>query len=72
MTYPLEQTIVLSHANPQWVRKLADIGYADWKNHVRAGGQFASAFASQIKGLTSDAIPTIESETVSGLFDDLV
>lgn len=72
MTYPLEQMIALSHANTQLARKLADIGYANWEDHVRLGGQFASAFADQFKGLTPGTIPTIKSEPISGLLDDLV
>lgn len=72
MTYPLEQMIAFSHANMQLVRKLSDIGYANWENHVRMGGQFASVFAHQFNGLAPGTIPTITSETISGLFDDLV
>lgn len=72
MTYPLEQMIALSHANTQLARKLADIGYANWQDHMRMGGQFASVFADQFKGLTPGTIPTIGSETISELFNDLV
>ncbi|MGO3931426.1 hypothetical protein [Rhodopseudomonas pseudopalustris] len=72
MTYPLEQMIGISHANTQLVRKLADIGYSNWEERVRMGGRFTSAFADQFKGLTPGTIPTLKSETVSGLFDDFV
>lgn len=72
MTYPLEQIIALSHVNTHLARKLADIGYANWEDHVRMGGQFATAFADQFKGVTPGTIPTIKSETISGRFDDLI
>lgn len=72
MTYPLEQMIAFSRANMQLARRLADIGYANWEEQMQIGGQFTNTFAGQFKGLTPGTIPTIKSETISELFDDLV